>query len=162
MSVYDLFVHRKPACFGTFVLAGASDIDTDWGPPPEFLSKYVRCHCGERHLNIYACPGDDMQLAPVILECPRCRAKAEIFHPEKHGYDGQFDQSASMVGAGPPELFNPSPSEIIVEYSYQGEENYEELLKEGIMNLEDYFDVFAIYVIDEGGELREVTSYECA
>lgn len=162
VSVYELFVHRKPACFGPFVLAEANDIDTDWGPGVEFVKKYVRCGCGETHLNIYACPGEDMYLAPVILECPKCHTQAEIFHPEKHGWDGMQGYNASIYGHHAPELLKQSPTRVLAEYSYQGEENYEDMLKDGVLNLEDYFDIFAISTVDDNGNLEDVTSYECA
>lgn len=162
MSVYQQFIYRKPACFGPFELADATDVKSGWGHSPEFLTKYVRCGCGEERLNIYASSGNNMRLAPIILECPTCQARAEVFHPDKHGYDGQLGQNCAMVGETPPELVAPSPGRIVVEYSYQGKEHYEELLEEGIENPEDYFDVFSIYTADDRGKLTEVTSCECA
>ncbi len=48
-------------------------------------------------------------------------------------------------------------------YSYQGAENYEDLVDEGVDNPEDFFDTFTVLVenADTNG-LVEVVSSECA
>lgn len=162
MTVYSNFIHRKPACFGSFDLLDAKEVKSNWPQGPEFITKFVACECGETLLNVYASFENEMHLAPIELECPKCKTRSEVFNPEKHGWDGQNGDSCSLVGESEPKLFNQSPTKVVVEFSYQGEENYEELMNDGIENPEDYFDVFSLYTASEKGKLDEVVSYECA
>lgn len=162
MDVYKKFINRKPACFKSFNLLEAKDVKSNWASAPEFISRYVACACGNTLLNVYASYGNKMHLAPVELECPTCMNRTEIFNPTKHGWDGENGDCCSLVGESEPKLFNRTPGKVVVEYSYQGEENYEELINDGIKNPEDYFDVFALYAVSEKGKLDEVISYECA
>lgn len=156
------FLSKKPRCFKGFNIEDATDIKSNWVSGAEFSSKYVSCACGNALLNIYASHNGNMNLAPILLECEICQEKEEIFNPEVHGWDGENGDNCSLVGESEPALFNAAPSKIVVEYSYQGLENYEELIQDGIQNPEDYFDVFSIYTCDEDGNLKEVVSYECA
>ena len=55
-----------------------------------------------------------------------------------------------------------SPGTVIVVYSYQGIENYEDLIEGGAANPENFFDTFAVYFAEQGGAHREIVSYECA
>lgn len=162
MDIYSKFINRKPACFKSFSLLDAKGVKSDWPSSPEYISKLVACECGETLLDIYASFGNEMHLAPIELECPKCKNKSEIFNPTKHGWDGENGDCCSLIGESEPKLFNKSPTKVVVEFSYQGEENYEELINDGIKNPEDYFDVFALYTVSENGKLDEVVSYECA
>lgn len=162
MNIYNEFINRKPACFKSFNLVDAKDVKSNWVTGPEFVSKYIACACGNILLNIYASYGNKMYLAPIELECPQCMNRAEIFNPTEHGWDGENGDCCSLVGETEPKLFNKSPIRVLVEYSYQGVENYEELINDGINNPEDYFDVFALYAVSDNGKPDEVISYECA
>ena len=163
-SIYASFINKKPRCFNDFELEDVQGADSPWakGCGPEYLTKLVRCACGNCELNIYASSGSGMNLAPIHIECPNCNYKAEVFNPENHGHDGELGHYCSFAGREEAKKITESPIRLVVEYSYQGEENYKELLEEGIENLEDYFDVFAIYTMDNSGNLKEVVSYECA
>lgn len=156
------FLSKKPRCFKSFNIENATDIKSNWVSGTEFLSKCLSCACGNKLLNVYASLDGGINLAPILLECAICEVKEEIFNPEVHGWDGENGGHCSMVGKSEPRLVNSLPSKIVAEYSYQGLENYEELIQDGIHNPEDYFDVFSIYTCDEDGKLTEVVSYECA
>ncbi len=156
------FYNKKPGCFKSFNLVDAQDVKTGWVTGSEFLSKYVICKCGNGALNIYASFGNDMNLAPLVVECPICGVKEEIFNPEIHGWDGENGDNCSSVGESEPKLLPVSPTRLVTEYSYQGAENYEDLIEEGVVNPEDYFDTFALYSVSDSGKLSEVVSYECA
>lgn len=160
-DVYSKFIHKKPKCFQSFQLEDAKDIKSDWVQGPEFLSKLMLCPCGNSNLNVFCSYGRNMRLAPISVECPKCNYRAEIFDPRKHGWDGENGDFCSSVGDSEPKIVNGSPSRIIVQYSYQGDDNYEDL-SEDVDNLEDYFDVFAVHIADGKGYLTEVVSYECA
>jgi hypothetical protein len=160
--VYETFIRRKPKCFKSFELENSVGIESDWVSSPEFLSKFVKCSCGNKELNIYSSSNGELFLAPVLLECPKCNIKEEIFTPEKHGWNGEHGDNDSIIGDADPVLRNSAPTRIVAEYSYQGEENYEDLIEDGIMNPENYFDMFAIYTVTENGQLNKIVSYECA
>lgn len=156
------FLSKKPSCLKGFRIQEISDVKSNWVTGPEFKCKLVKCQCGNSELKIYASYENGMHLAPIILECTNCDTKEVIFNPEIHGWDGQNGDDCSMVGTGEPELFVEDPTKVVIEYSYQGLENYEELIEDGIGNPEDYFDVFSVYICNDKGELKEVVSYECA
>lgn len=161
-TVYRSFINRKPSNFGQFEVIDSCGIQTDWTTSEEFLSKSVVCGCGSEKLSIYASSNDNINLAPVILECPDCSYRSTIFNPEKHGWDGQIGENCSLIGESEPKLQNDLPATIVAEYSYQGEESYQDIIEDGISNPEDYFDVFAVYFVNSEGNLVEVVSYECA
>lgn len=140
-----------------------------------FCLKSVRCKCGNDHLNVIATVAKETKkslfktkeiinyLAPLHLECPKCKSVNLIFDPEQHGWDGENGDCASITGEDGEELFNQSPAKVYVEISYQGEENYEDLAEDGISNIEDYFDTFNLYIIaKDATNIEEVVAYECA
>ena len=162
-SILEKFIHKKPRCLESFDIEDLpNEIENDWLQGPEFLSKLVKCKCGGRVFNVYASSDEKMTLAPVYLECPNCLTKDLIFDPTIHGWDGENGDCASLVGNKEPKNIYESPRKVVIDYSYQGPDNYADLIDEGIENLEDYFDVFSINTLNESGKLEEVVSYECA
>ena len=162
-NILNKFIHKKPGCLENFETEDCPrDIKNSWIQGPEFLSKLIKCKCGESELYVYASSNDEMLLAPVYLECPKCLSKSLIFNPEMHGWDGENGDNASMVGEEEPHKINESPCRVIIDYSYQGPESYADLMDDGVKNPEDYFDVIIISIVNESGELEEVVSYECA
>ena len=162
-NILNKFIRKQPKCLSNFNIVDIpTDIKDDWAQGPEFLSKLIKCKCGEEALNVYASSNEEMLLAPIYLECPKCSAKHLIFDPGIHGWDGEIGENASMIGESEPQLVNTTPQRVIVDYSYQGPENYAELIADGIKNPEDYFDVFVVSTANDSGELKEVVSYECS
>ena len=162
-SILNNFIYKKPRCLANFEIENCpSDLINKWLQGPEFLSKLIKCKCGESKLFVYASSNDEMLLAPIDLECPKCFKKHLIFNPEMHGWDGENGDNASLIGKNEPHKINDLPREVIVDYSFQNPENYSELMDDGIKNPEDYFDVFIVNTINETGKLEEVVSYECA
>lgn len=152
------FMEKQPRCFGEFKLLKFQESNLG----NEFISRNVVCTCGNKKLNIYASLENELYLAPVILECPACGHKEQIFNPDIHGWDGENGDNCSMKSTEEPKVLPNSPKKVMVEYSYQGLENYEGLAKEGITNLEDYFDTFNLCGVDENGATHESIDYECA
>lgn len=162
-NIFEKFKDEKPRCLEGFDIEDCpGEVANSWLQGPEFLSKLVKCKCGESELYVYASSNDEMLLAPIYLECPKCLTKDLIFDPTIHGWDGENGDSASLVGGKEPKKINSTPRRIIVNYSFQGEENYADLMDDGIKNPQDYFDVFIINTLNVSGELEEVVSYECA
>ena len=140
-----------------------------------FCLKNVQCKCGNSNLSVFTTITKENKkglfkdketiahLAPVHLQCPSCKSENLLFDPRVHGWDGENGDCASATGENGQLLFNESPAKVYVEVSYQGEENYEDLDEDGILNLEDYFDTFNLYILPEGkSEAEEVLVYECA
>lgn len=103
----------------------------------------------------------------ILLRCTlnaltKCRVRKLLFDPRIHGYDGENDGCASITGEGEPIEFSKDVGTVIVNYSYQGIENYEELISDGVKNPQDYFDTFTAYFARKGGRPIDVVSYECA
>ena len=162
-NVLNKFARKKPRCLNYFDIEEApSDIKNNWVQGPEFLSKLIKCKCGETALNVYASSSKEMLLAPIFIECPKCLSKHLIFDPTVHGWDGENGDDVSLVGENEPRLVNNIPRRVIVDYSYQGPDNYAELIEGGIKNPEDYFDVFIVSTVNDSGGLEEVVSYECS
>lgn len=161
-DIYDKFIDRKPHCFGTFMLVDAESARSDWAVSKEFLSKLIQCSCGNQKLHILTSHNGEMNLAPIILSCPACEKREEIFSPDKHGWDGQNGDNCAKISSLEPQLINATASKIVVEYSYQGIENYEDLIEDDIENPEDYFDIFNLFTMDDAGNLEEIVCYECA
>ena len=79
----------------------------------------------------------------ILLRCTlnaltKCRVRKLLFDPRIHGYDGENDGCASITGEGEPIEFSKDVGTVIVNYSYQGLENYEELISDGVKNPQDY------------------------
>lgn len=153
------FLEKKPRCFGDFELVDPEigDKSADY-----FVRKFVVCKCGSDILSIHSSYGSGMYLAPILLECPQCTHKALVFDPEMHGWDGENGDNCSMVGSAEPSRWPESPSRVMVEFSFQGIENYQDLQDAGVENVEDYFDTFNLYAIDPDGNIAQSIDYECA
>lgn len=160
-SLFDTFIHKKPRCFGAFLLKNQSTNNYQL-ESAAFLTAQVQCPCGCELLNVYASYNKEMILAPAILECPGCSTSAVIFSPDQHGWDGEQGNNCSLIGQAKPRLVNLEPTKVCVEYSYQGVENYRDLVADGVANPEDYFETFNLYRQDNEGTQTEIFGYECA
>jgi hypothetical protein len=130
---------------------------------PDFVVKQVACACGSENVELLASRTNDGKcLAPIYLRCLECSSRQLLFDPAIHGWDGEGGNSASRVGEGEPTAVAPSPGTVFVVYSYQGIENYEDLIEGGAANPENFFDTFAVYFVEQGGTRTQVVSYECA
>lgn len=130
---------------------------------PDYVAKQVACACGSEKVELLASRTNEGEcLAPIYLRCPECSSRQLLFDPTIHGWDGEGRDSASRVGEGEPTAVAPSPGTVIVVYSYQGIENYEDLIAGGEDNPENFFDTFAVYFAEQSGAPTQVVSYECA
>jgi len=157
MGINTEFKHRKPRCFGAFNLVSKALAEEN-----PFIYCLVQCKCKNDHLHILAHRTNDELIAPITLVCPECDHSEMVFNPEVHGWDGQNGDNCSIVGDGDPQLLNEKPLKIETYRSYQGSENYEDLAEDGIVNLEDYFDTFGLYGLDQKGNIVIAIDYECA
>ncbi|MFD2095003.1 hypothetical protein ACFSJ3_03340 [Corallincola platygyrae] len=97
--------------------------------------------------------------APAYLKCPECGAEKLIFDPRKHGWDGEMGEDCSITEQGQLTSFSDTPGKVYVCCTFQGAENYEELVSEGVKNPQDYFDTFSLWF---GQSPECVFEYECA
>ena len=126
----------------------------------EYTTKGVSCACGNNELVVFAYKEDTEEgtdyWAPAYLHCPKCGSRELVFDPRLHGYDAQEGDCYSIVEQGNLNAVNSKPEKIYVSYCYTNTEDFE---NEDISNLEDYFDMFALYI---GGSNNLIFEYECA
>lgn len=149
-----------------------SELPKKWNQSESFVTKQIACSCGSKNFHLNSSQVVQIKglfkkreiithLAPLTTECPKCKTSALLLDPTKHGWSGEFGQSASLVGENEPTPFAKETGEILINYSYQSFENYEDLQEDGISNLEDYFDTVTVYFKSQEG-YEEVVSYVCA
>ncbi len=151
-----------------------STIPNNWNQGVSFVTKKLKCSCGSSDFKLLTTPLIEIKgffkkkkvithLAPIHSECTDCNKSTLLLNPITHGWSGEFNDSASMIGSGNPQLYSVSKGSILVNYSYQNEENYEELLEEKIEMPEDYFDTVTVYFKPKySNTIEEVVSYEGA
>ncbi len=167
---------KKPkflSAFETEILSN-SILPSKWNQSEFFITKNVFCCCGQKQQHLLSTPIIETKglfkkrevlnhLAPIHIRCSVCNKTNLLLNPEVHGWSGEFKESAAMIGEGEPQLYSDSTGEVIVNYSYQGSENYQQLIEENISNPEDCFDTVTIYFKPAGtSKLQEVVSYVCS
>ncbi len=101
--------------------------------------------------------------SPIYLNCSDCSAEYLLFNSELHGWIAQDpDRDKPDV-----KLTRPPSTEVcgsfLITFSYQGVENYEDIIEEGCQNPEDFFDTFTIYIRDNTDqEYAQLCTFECA
>ncbi|WP_196161728.1 hypothetical protein [Reinekea sp. G2M2-21] len=156
----------------TNVIVPNSELPKKWNQSESFVTKKIVCPCGSKDFQLNSSQIVKIKgifkkkeivthLAPLTTECPKCNSSALLLDPTRHGWSGEFGESASLVGENDPTPYAKETGEVLVNYSYQSFENYEDLQNEGISNLEDYFDTVTVY-FKSGNGYVEVVSYVCA
>ena len=144
----------------------------EWQNKEEFVSKKVSCQCGQQELLIFVTNKIQIKglfkkkevkipLAPIYLQCPKCNKQPLFFNPHLNGWDAELSQSVCEIGEGEAELYLQKSGLVVICYSYQNVENYEELIEGGFEYPENCFDTFSVY-FKANGQFEEVVSYECA
>ena len=129
----------------------------------------LACRCGSRHWRVLGYPHPEAEFAcPYFLECVACGVSELLFDVGKHGYDAQIDEQCySIRGSGAPSAIRcescaGSRFQALPSFSYQIEP-IEDLGKEAVASIEDYFDCFGLHVICERCEHQQCAGdYECA
>jgi hypothetical protein len=163
-NMFNRLKAATPRCLAEFQTQEASaEFAGSRYSKSHFVTKRVACVCGSQELELLACRTDDGDyLAPISAQCPKCASQHLLFNPAIHGWDGESGASASRVSNREAIPVAATPGSVIVVYSYQGLENYEDLIAEGVANPEDFFDTFAVYFGVGDREPTQVVSYECA
>lgn len=174
-SILEQIKEQIPRCLTPFDKQEyLGKLPTSWNLGEAFISQKVSCKCGSENFFLLTHELREKKgffrkkevitkHPPVYLHCSNCGLKEELFNPEIHGWNGEFDDSPPVLTENGAVMFSENVGEIVVNYSYQGLENYEEMIDDpDINNPEDYFDTFTIYFRENNGELLEVTSCECA
>lgn len=165
---------KTPRCLSGFIVSDPNkEIISKISNDEEFVIKQISCSCGNKHLNIITTKQlnintnnkkeNDYYYAPIYLNCPSCSLENLLFNPQQHGWDGENGDSTEIIGEGNKITFNDKKGSILVEYSYQDIDSYDELVNDGIENPEDYFETFNVYFVENGSNsLVDVVNYECA
>ena len=179
-ELLKILTSDAPSCLEKFELT-PTEIKSSSGMPfrDEFVHALLNCKCGADKFFASACRIEEMvgffkkksvvfYSGPVRLACGHCGISTLVFEPDKHGWNGEMDMRSGLLEAADiePELSAcfSEPGAIAVCYSFQGLDNYQELVDDDeITNPQDFFDTFEITISFDGlKKFREITSHECA
>ncbi|GAB1267021.1 hypothetical protein NBRC116493_02740 [Aurantivibrio infirmus] len=172
--IKELF-EKTPKCLSE-LKTSVSDVQLprSWNSGPLFTTKLISCKCGNEELELHTAQRKASKgffkkkevteyYPPVKVSCTKCNNSTTIFNPEVHGWNGETEESLGTPQEVELMPYSPGMGEVYVNYSYQGVENYEDLVEEGVKNPEDFFDTFTVLVKNSNtGGLVEVVSCECA
>ena len=173
MTISDL-KNRTPKCIkGLKTEVVKIELPSKWNTGDDFVTRRLFCQCEKSDLILKSSfirikkglfkKREKMEfLAPILVHCRNCGFEQVIFDPRIHGYNGEFGDNSSRIGDNKPILISDKMGEIYVNYSFQGMQNYLDLMEDGIQYVEDYFDTFQVYFLAEGKtQLNQIVSYEC-
>lgn len=175
-KLLDDIKSTTPAFICDFKLQTISNtlLPSTWNTNEAFVTHRLQCSCGNQHFKLLTCQTKQTKgfffkkevikyLAPVHTHCDQCDTTFLLLNPTVHGWAGQFDESCAEVSSEVPMPFHELPGEVMVNYSYQNIENYEDLQADGVDCLQDYFDTVTIYFKAVDSDLiAEVMSYDCS
>lgn len=174
LSITDLTNEHLHCLKGLNSVQVSKKLPTNWNNGSAFVTKQITCKCGKQELILKSSSIKKTRgffkkkeiierYAPIAIGCISCGFEKVIFDPREHGYNGVLGMHSSIVGESEVTPIHKEPVEVYVNYSYQGIENYEDLIEEGIINPADYFDTFQVYFLEkQRPELQLLVAYECA
>jgi len=162
-------------CLCSFKSSSTGDSIPKGDPRDQSARFQLACSCLANEFSILgypmpspAYPDQQIFAAPVSLACQACGKTAQLFHPDRDGYNGEIDSSAGVTGSGDQSEFSCPKCEattfvpsVVLEYSLDDEEmeEWEELAA----SPQDFFTWFSLYgKCVNCGHLTDVTDYECA
>lgn len=149
-------------------------LPSTWNQGDNFVTQKLSCACSNQQLQVLTCQNKQTKgffrkkevieyLAPVNIHCTSCNTTSLLFNPNIHGWNGQLDEQTTETDLQVTQLYTDDLGEVMVNYSYQNAENYQDLLDDNIANPQDYFDTITIYFKSaKDTSIREIFSYECA
>ncbi|WP_105255824.1 hypothetical protein [Pseudoalteromonas sp. T1lg75] len=174
-QVIEKITKKRPTCLEGFNVSSTDAVlPTNWNNGDSFITKQISCTCGNSQLKLLTYEFIEKKgffkkreivkkCSPVYVECPECNSNKLLFNPEVHGWNGEQNENKPQldsVGAVP---FTDKAGKVYVTYSYQGTENYEEMLEDDELdNPQDFFDTFTVYFEETEQKLSLVTTDECA
>lgn len=172
--VKELF-EKTPKCISALKTFVADvQLPHSWNSGPLFTTKLIACKCGSEELELHTAQRKISKgffkkkevtehYPPIKVSCTNCKNSTIIFNPEVHGWNGEIDESLGMPQEVELMPYSSGTFKVYVNYSYQGIENYEDLVDDGVKNPEDFFDTFTVLVENQStGGLVEVVSCECS
>lgn len=173
-STLEKILARPPSLLEKFRVIGSAPAPEDWNSGPEFATRQIGCICGSEHLQVATLQRSETKgifrkkqiityIPPVYVSCPACSRRELLFDAAVHGWDGQAPGERQASDSSNLVPYKDSSGSVLVNYSYQGIENYEDLLEDGTENPQDYFDTFTVYFREKDARaLEQVISCECA
>ena len=165
---------KKLSCLSHFELTPFHEVlPTSWNTGDSFITNKISCLCGsvegrllvnqvKETKGVFKKKITCQNTSPIYFECSRCNSKELLFSSHIHGWNGEMEKGL-MPDVGSVVYVSDKVGNVIVNYSYQGIENYEELIEDKeISNPQDYFDTFSVYFKDSSGLIVEVITDECA
>ncbi len=173
-ELLEKLLAKSPTLFTRFRVLRDKASPEKWNRGPAFATKQIACVCGSSELRLATIQKTGTRgfftkrqvvtcLPPVYVTCPRCARSELLFDPAIHGWDGQAEGRRKSPNAAAVVPFREAKGYVLVNYSYQGAENYADICEEGVPNPEDYFDTFTVYFREQGrDDFEQVVSCECA
>lgn len=172
--VLEVLRSKRLSCLSQFELTPFGEpLPTSWNTGDSFITNKISCACGstvgrllvnqlKETKGFFKKKITYQNISPVYFECSKCNSKDLLFSSYIHGWNGELEKGLTP-NVDSAVYVSDNGGNVIVNYSYQGIENYEELLEDKeISNPQDYFDTFSIYFKDSSGLIIEVTTDECA
>jgi len=166
--------NKVPECLSRFKIFHADPIfPSDKNRNSVVVAKFVSCICGNENLHLEAAQLKELKGVcsksevirfgpPVYLVCPACSGIALLFDPEIHGWCAELglwhgaEKHLTMVKCA------GQPGRILVHYTYENIAAYEDLLRKGVVNIEDYSDTFSIFQENSARDnLSKIFSVKC-
>jgi len=144
-----------------------------WNGGDSFVSREIYCNCGSNDFflkcrRIKKITGLIFKKeitenkSPIYAICNECKSTNLVFDELRHGWNAANTNNQALSVTDSLESIFDKPVSLVVNYSYQSIENYEDLIESGCKNPEDYFDTFTIYAIEGGSKSICIASFECA
>ncbi len=156
--------HSPPKCILSNCKQALPDlrsfIEKDFGNHTSVFG--IKCKCGQENLTVSIAE----EFGPVLVRCPVCKAKAFIFNPLHHGYEGARGLNEG-VEIDEPNVYNCSKCKnstfnLASGFQYSGESDI--LEEEDLdINPEDLFGWFVVSgKCEKCEQVSLITDIECA
>lgn len=143
---------------------------SDWC---DSITRAIGCLCGNESLYLEAAHYKELRgvcskseiikfKAPVYVVCPVCSKSTLLFDPSIHGWRAEQGLWLGAENRFTLVKCSAQPRRIWVNHAYGDISGYEELLRNGVVNIEDYFASFSAFQENASGDnLLEIVSFRC-
>jgi hypothetical protein len=141
---------------------------------PDSITRAIGCLCGNESLYLEAAQHKELRgvcskseiikfKPPVYVVCPSCSKTALLFDPSIHGWRAEQGLWRGVENRFTLVKCAAQPGRIWVNHTYNNIAGYEELLRNGVVNIEDYFESFSAFQENASGDnFLEIVSFRCA
>jgi len=163
MDTIESLRNTTPHIAAKFRVLETLDSPKLWNRGASFVTVMLGCKCGSPTLKVKTVRPSAAAVPPAYLTCCHCGMSELLFDEGLHGWNGEMEKEAANVAQSDLVAYSADEGAVLITYSYQNVENYDDLIAEGVKNPEDYFDTFTVYFRQDGASnFASVLSCECA